>query len=138
VAERATQRSHPLFQPLFYLFIYFLYIVWTLFIYQWDLILTLHHHNNCTTTHHMRVDPSVWGPPSCEGLLCSCCIDVVNLTFFFWSYSISGRPKLPLWFLMGLCPPNVQRGPHCSKILRPKEQFLPGPTQRPTSSVREV
>jgi hypothetical protein len=27
-------------------------------------------------------DPSVWSPSSCEGLLCSCCISVVNLTFF--------------------------------------------------------
>jgi hypothetical protein len=31
----------------------------------------------------MRVGPSVWGPSSCEGLLCSCCIGVVNLTFSF-------------------------------------------------------
>jgi hypothetical protein len=46
----------------------------------WDLILALHHHNNCTTSH-MKVDPSVWDTPSCEGLLCSCCIGVVNLTF---------------------------------------------------------
>jgi hypothetical protein len=30
----------------------------------------------------MRVGPSVWGPPSCEGLLCDCCVGVVNLTFF--------------------------------------------------------
>jgi len=29
----------------------------------------------------MRVGPSVWGPPSCEGLLCDCCVGVVNLTF---------------------------------------------------------
>jgi hypothetical protein len=27
------------------------------------------------------VGPSMWDPPSCEGLLYSCCIDVVNLTF---------------------------------------------------------
>jgi hypothetical protein len=38
-----------------------------------DLIHTQHHHNNHTTTLHMRVGPSVWGPPSCEGLLCWCC-----------------------------------------------------------------
>jgi len=25
----------------------------------------------------------VWGPPSCEGLLCDCCVGVVNLTFSF-------------------------------------------------------
>jgi hypothetical protein len=23
----------------------------------------------------------VWGPPSCEELLCGCCVGVVNLTF---------------------------------------------------------
>jgi hypothetical protein len=57
-----------------------------------DLILTLHHHNNCTTTPHMRVDPSVWDPPSCEGLLCSCCISVVNLTF-----SMCGSHSIVLW-----------------------------------------
>jgi hypothetical protein len=38
-------------------------------------------HNNHTTTPHMRVGPSVWGPPLCEGLLCDCCDGVVNLTF---------------------------------------------------------
>jgi hypothetical protein len=54
---------------------------WVPLQYTWNLILTLHHHNNCTTTPHMRVDPGVWGPSSCEGLLCSCCIGVVNLTF---------------------------------------------------------
>jgi len=47
------------------------------------LIHTQHHHNNHTTTPHMRVGPSVWGPPSCEGLLCDCCVGVVNLTFSF-------------------------------------------------------
>jgi hypothetical protein len=35
-------------------------------------------YNNCTTTPHMKVDPIHWGPPSCEGLLCSCCDDVVQ------------------------------------------------------------
>jgi hypothetical protein len=29
----------------------------------------------------MSVGPNVWGPPSCEGLLCGGCVDVVNLTF---------------------------------------------------------
>jgi hypothetical protein len=48
-----------------------------------DLIHTQHHHNNHTTTPHMRVGPSVWGPPSCEGLLCDCWVGVVNLTFSF-------------------------------------------------------
>jgi len=38
-----------------------------------------HQYNNCTTTPHMRVDPSIiWGPTSCEGLLYSCCIGVVK------------------------------------------------------------
>jgi hypothetical protein len=45
------------------------------------LILVQHQYNNCTATPHMRVGPSMWDPPSCEGLLYSCCIDVVNLTF---------------------------------------------------------
>jgi hypothetical protein len=47
-----------------------------------NLIHTQHHHNNHTTTSHMSVGLSVWGPPSCEGLLCGYCISVVNLTFF--------------------------------------------------------
>jgi len=51
-----------------------------------DLIHTQHHHNNHTSTPHMSVGPSVWGPPSCEGLLCGCCIGVVNLTFSFKDY----------------------------------------------------
>jgi hypothetical protein len=37
-----------------------------------------HQYNNCTTIPHMRVDPTYWGPPSCEGLLYSCCISVVQ------------------------------------------------------------
>jgi hypothetical protein len=51
-----------------------------------DLIHTQHHHNNHTTIPHMRVGPSVWGPPSCEGLLCDCCVGVVNLTFSIKKY----------------------------------------------------
>jgi hypothetical protein len=31
----------------------------------------------------MRVGPSMWDPPSYEGLLYSCCIGVVNLTFSY-------------------------------------------------------
>lgn len=54
-----------------------------------DLILILYHHNNCTTIIHMRVDLSVWSPLSCEGLLCSCCIDIINLTFFIGKRLIS-------------------------------------------------
>jgi len=37
-----------------------------------------HQYNNCTTISHMRVGPTYWGPPSCEGLLCSYCIGVVQ------------------------------------------------------------
>jgi hypothetical protein len=37
-----------------------------------------HQYNNCTTIPHMRVGPTYWGLPSCEGLLCSCCIGVVQ------------------------------------------------------------
>jgi hypothetical protein len=48
---------------------------------SWDLILVQYQYNNCTTTPYMRVDPSMWDPPSCEELLYSCCIGVVNLTF---------------------------------------------------------
>jgi hypothetical protein len=51
-----------------------------------DLILVQHQYNNCTTTLHMRVDPIMWDPSSCEGLLYSCCIGVVNLTFFIYIY----------------------------------------------------
>jgi hypothetical protein len=36
-----------------------------------------HQPNNHTTTPHMRVDPTHWGPLSCEGLLCGCCDGVV-------------------------------------------------------------
>jgi len=37
-----------------------------------------HQYNNCTTIPHMRVGPTYWGPPSCEGLLYSCCSGVVQ------------------------------------------------------------
>jgi hypothetical protein len=37
-----------------------------------------HQYKNCTTIPHMRVGPTYWGPPLCEGLLCSYCIDVVQ------------------------------------------------------------
>jgi hypothetical protein len=58
-----------------------------------DLIHTQHHHNNHTSTPHMSVGPSVWGPPSCEGLLCGCCIGVVNLTFsYIYIYIIQLLP----------------------------------------------
>jgi hypothetical protein len=37
-----------------------------------------HQYNNCTTIPHMMVGPTYWGPPSCEELLYSCCIGVVQ------------------------------------------------------------
>jgi hypothetical protein len=37
-----------------------------------------HQYNNCTTISHMKVSPTYWGPPSCEGLLYNCCIGVVQ------------------------------------------------------------
>jgi hypothetical protein len=37
-----------------------------------------HQYNNCTTTPHMRVGLTHWGPSSCEGLLYSCCNSVVQ------------------------------------------------------------
>jgi hypothetical protein len=46
-----------------------------------DLILVQHQYNNGTTTPHMRVSPSMWSPPSCEGLLYSYYIGIINLTF---------------------------------------------------------
>jgi hypothetical protein len=38
----------------------------------------------------MRVSPNMWDPPSCEGLLYSCCIGVVNLTFFYVKTTFCG------------------------------------------------
>jgi hypothetical protein len=37
-----------------------------------------HQYNNCTTIPHMMVGLTYWGPPSCEELLYSCCISVVQ------------------------------------------------------------
>jgi hypothetical protein len=37
-----------------------------------------HQYNNCTTITHMRVGNTYWGPPSCEELLYSCCIGIVQ------------------------------------------------------------
>jgi len=37
-----------------------------------------HQYNNYTTIPHMRVGPTYWGSPSCEGLLYSCCIGIVQ------------------------------------------------------------
>jgi len=51
----------------------------TMLIYATRKMLDLQHqYNNCTTITHTRVSPTYWGPPSCEGLLCSCCICVVQ------------------------------------------------------------
>jgi hypothetical protein len=59
-----------------------------------DLILVQHKYNNCTTIPHMRVGPSMWDPPSCEGLLYSCCIGVVNLTFSVDMHSLRSRTDI--------------------------------------------
>jgi len=45
-----------------------------------------HQYNNCTTTLHMMVKPTHWGPPSCEGLLCTCCDSVVQESNFIYIY----------------------------------------------------
>jgi hypothetical protein len=55
-------------------------------IFGWDLILVQHQYNNSITIPHMKVGPSMWDPLSCEGLLYSCCIGVVNLTFSYLDY----------------------------------------------------
>jgi hypothetical protein len=43
-----------------------------------------HQYNNRTTIPHMRVGPTYWGPPSCKGLLYSCCIGVVQESNLHW------------------------------------------------------
>jgi hypothetical protein len=56
------------------------------FYFLWKMLDLQHQYNNYTTIPHMRVDPTYWGPPSCEGLLYSCCIGVVqesNPIFYF-------------------------------------------------------
>jgi hypothetical protein len=62
---------------------YFDHFSFYIYIYIWDLILVQHQYNNCTTIPHMRVGPNMWDPLSCERLLYSCCIGVVNLTFSY-------------------------------------------------------
>jgi hypothetical protein len=57
-----------------------------IYIYR-DLIVTQHHHNNCTTPSHMGVDPTHWVPLPCEGVLYSCCSGVVNLSFSIYIYT---------------------------------------------------
>jgi hypothetical protein len=75
----------------------------------WDLILVQHQYNNCTITPHMRVDPSMWDLPSCEGLLYSCCIGVVNLTFSIFFYG--GLIVAQHLHNMGTTPPHMRVGP---------------------------
>jgi hypothetical protein len=41
-------------------------------------MLDLQHQYNCTTIPHMKVGPTYWSLPSCEGLLYSYCIGVVQ------------------------------------------------------------
>jgi hypothetical protein len=40
-----------------------------------------HQYNNCTTIPHMRVGPTYWSPPSCEGLLYWCCTRIKSLLY---------------------------------------------------------
>jgi hypothetical protein len=70
---------------------------------HFSLILVQHQYNNCTTIPHMRVGPSMWDPPSCEGLLYSCCISVVNLIFSFY-FNIS---LIVLKLCLGLYPITI-------------------------------
>jgi hypothetical protein len=53
-----------------------------------------HQYNNCTTIPHMRVGPTYWGPPSCEGLLYSCCIDIVQESNPGVGLSVWGPPHV--------------------------------------------
>jgi hypothetical protein len=64
-----------------------------------DLIHTQHQHNNHTTTPHMSVGPSVWGPPSCEGLLCWCCkFNIFQLlTPMTGGVPLTGGPRMCAW-----------------------------------------
>jgi hypothetical protein len=67
-----------------------------------DLILVQHQYNNCTTIPHMRIGPSMWDPPSCEELLYSCCIGVVNLTFsLMWWVLLTWFP--PMCLVLCMC-----------------------------------
>jgi hypothetical protein len=43
-------------------------------------------HNKCTTTFYMRVDLTHWNPPSCKGLLYTCCDGVVHESNHFKKY----------------------------------------------------
>jgi hypothetical protein len=48
-----------------------------------------HQYNNCTTIPHMRMGPIYWGSPSCEELLYSCCIGVVQESNPIYIYIVS-------------------------------------------------
>jgi hypothetical protein len=64
------------------------------FLYNRKMLNLQHQHNNHTTTPHMIVDPTHWGPPSCEGLLYDCCDGVVyesNL-YITWIIFLCNRP----------------------------------------------
>jgi hypothetical protein len=67
-------------------------LIQKLYIYR-DLILVQHQYNNCTTTPHMRVGPSMWDSPSCEELLYNYCIGVVNLIFSIILTAIGEKKK---------------------------------------------
>jgi hypothetical protein len=47
-----------------------------------------HQHNKSTTPPYMKVGPSVWGPSSCEEVLCICCDGVVQESNPFHNSSI--------------------------------------------------
>jgi hypothetical protein len=67
-----------------------------------------HQYNNCTTTPHMKVGPTHWSPPSCEELLCSCCISVVQESnpFFFKK---NNKMKMPSTLLCNCCAANLSQ-----------------------------
>jgi hypothetical protein len=65
-----------------------------------DLIVALQAHNTGTITPHMRVDPTHWDTPSCDGLLCPCCGLVVQVTFsMFKIYDKVGNHNGDLFIL---------------------------------------
>jgi hypothetical protein len=73
-------------------------------------MLDLHHqHNKYTTPPHMRICPSVWSPPSCEGVLCTCCAGDVQ----------QSNPYIYIWKMIDLqhrhnnctTPPHMGVGP---------------------------
>jgi hypothetical protein len=73
----------------------------------WKMLDLQHQYNNCTTIPHMRVGLTYWGLPSCEGLLYSCCIGVVqesNLLLYrhvFECEQEDSKFTLDVWGLFG-------------------------------------